>query len=108
MNDVKEALSKRAKEYCKQGKVLFLVHAYPESKKGFVTVIKPTGKPRYQKWAVSSGGAWFCDYVQEVDGFKYQTSFSLEDCNLIPNNYNSHEIFDSEPAANKYLQTVTQ
>lgn len=108
MNDVKEVLSKRAKKYCRQGKVLFYVHAFPESKKGGITVVKPAGKPRYKKWAVSSGGAWFCDTKKEVDGFKYSSSFSLQDCNLIPNSYNSHQIFDSEKAANKYLETVTQ
>ena len=103
-----KTLNNRAKKLCKQGKLLYTVHAFPDKRmKGWVTLLKPTCKPYWSRWSDTSG-AWFFKALtrSSIDGEEYETSYSLSDMGILPNNYNAHRTFTTRKAAQRYLDSI--
>lgn len=75
----------------RQGQTVFYAHALSEN--SFVTEYKLSGRPfkRHGDWFVNRGNREF-DWL------------SLDDCNVIPNRYNSHRLFYKRGKAEKYVR----
>lgn len=91
-------------EDIRPGRILYHVHAFVGGYlKGWVKQIKVTSLP-YESEHTKSLFA-DCVYDGKMHG-PINTSFSLQDANVVPNHYNMHRLFHTGKAAQRYLDRI--
>ncbi len=105
----KQQLSKRIRNMLKQGKTVYYVYAFPEQQIAFIETSVIMGAPYWVEWDLVNGGAWFvpCHFYPDcLNGEFWSDTFSLQDGNIIPNDYNHHKVFTSRRKAQSYVKSI--
>lgn len=86
----------------KDGMKVFYVHSFPQYRgiENFIRAYRIIGKPYAPRNFPASMESLFV-YAFDVK-LRRPTYFSLKDCNVIPNNYNDHRLYDNEEEAYQY------
>lgn len=92
-----QQLTRKVKNMCRQGKTLYKVY-HLDSDQTFIDTLMISEGPTLQQLG-SIGPSWFCN-----EGGVH--SFSLQDCNIIPNTYNRHKVFSSLKKAVSHAKTI--